>query len=193
MPNYEVEMKFPHPNLAAFEEYLLKLQPQEIGPAILETDSYFDRPGVPARDDQGAMGELRGKDEWLRIRQWGTGSQVLTYKGPLVDEETKTRVEIQSPIESGRELLRYLGFMEILQVKKYRRRAHFVHDDLHVNVLLDDVWSLGSFVELEIPDVPAAQKDNAVEALKSVAEKLQLHDPENSGYAILLLEQMEQS
>lgn len=194
MADYEVEMKFPHPNLEAFVESLIRLQDQEIGPTILETDTYFDRIGIGARDDQPAVGQLRRKDEWLRIRCRNTtsckGEEFITYKGPRIDAETKTRIEIESPIKNGLELLRHLGFREILQIKKYRREARFVHGEFNIKVLLDDVWDLGSFVELELSS-PSSGKDKAIDALKSVAKKLQLGPPENSGYAILLLERAE--
>ena len=86
---YEVEQKFPVPDMAAVQKRLA-----ELGAAVaawqLEVDLYFAH---PAKD-------FARTDEALRIRTIGTANYV-TYKGPKIDQTTKTREEIELPLPGG--------------------------------------------------------------------------------------------
>jgi adenylate cyclase, class 2 len=100
-------------------------------------DIYFNSP----------LRDFKKTDEALRIRIKDEGTR-LTYKGPKLDSETKSRqeltVEIDSP-ERMDEVLRSLGFFPSAEVRK--RRIKYVLGD--VTFALDDVQGLGLFLEVE--------------------------------------------
>jgi len=86
-------------------------------------------------------------DEAFRIRSV-SGSNVLTYKGPKLDPLSKTRVEIEVNVDcldDTRELFERLGFTPAMEIVKTRR--YYRHEDL--DVCLDDVEGLGTYVEVE--------------------------------------------
>lgn len=127
----EVEIKAPCKDL---EKKLAKLGAKEVGTENHE-DIYFNS---PYRD-------FRESDEALRVRKVN-GKYVLTYKGPRIDSETKTREEIEIPTEPEIiEILRNLGFKDAATVRK--RRKIFKLKNLIVS--LDQVENLGNFVEIE--------------------------------------------
>ncbi len=104
----------------------------------LEEDVYFNSP----------FRDFRKSDEALRVRRDEEGV-TITYKGPKVDDETKTREEIKLKVEDFEKavkLLEKLGFKRVREVKKVREL--FEVDG--VLVCLDEVFGLGSFVEFEV-------------------------------------------
>ena len=205
MPDYEVELKFPVPDIGAFEKLLLTKQPQELGPPVLEIDDYYDR------ED----GSFRTNDEWLRVRRYTqkdfpdkpVPKAVMTYKGPRREGGTKTRIEIQSQLDNADTWLETIfDYHLIVQVRKYRRSAVFKVSGepgtlggaagATVKIELDDVWTLGSYVELEIAGIKESMIGQAEAAIKKVATEL-LGDaaakPEQRGYAMILLDKMEKA
>jgi len=103
-----------------------------------EIDLYFNS---PVRD-------FRKSDEALRIRKDSEGVKI-TYKGPKIDPETKTREEIEIEVddyEKAVELLRRLGFVPVREVAKRRR----IYKLENVTICFDEVKELGTFVEIEI-------------------------------------------
>lgn len=86
-------------------------------------------------------------DEALRIRSLG-GQAVLTYKGPKLDKVSKTRVEIETPVDgtAAAKIFHALGFMEAGAVRK--RREIFRAGE--ITVCLDTVEGLGEFLEVEL-------------------------------------------
>ena len=180
---YEVEQKFPVADMAEVEAALAAC-----GAAISETrrevDVYYAH---PARD-------FATTDEALRIRRVGTANRI-TYKGPKLDATTKTRREIElelPPQEEGAAawagLLEALGFQPVAEVRKRRRKAMVSWQDRRVEVSLDDVDGLGTFVELEL----MADDDVGIEAAKaciaSLADHLGLSGSERRSYMELLLQ-----
>jgi adenylate cyclase class 2 len=98
-------------------------------------------------------------DECLRLRRrrWENGKEEksLTYKGPKIDLETKTRKEIEIPIcvsEQWEEMLQVLGFRFWSKIRKFRRQGELQISGQLLNVCLDSLPELNgeSFVELEI-------------------------------------------
>jgi adenylate cyclase class 2 len=79
-------------------------------------------------------------DEALRLRSDG-GRQVMTYKGPKLDARSKTREEIEQPVDYDRmaTTLHRLGFHDFLKVEKIR--SDYVLDE--VTISLDRVNGLG--------------------------------------------------
>lgn len=177
---YEVEIKFAEPDLADLRDRLTRLgaQKREIRE---QEDRYFNHPG---RD-------FARTDEALRIRQDGSNTEI-TYKGPKVDANTKTRVEIEIALAEGAsreqmaDILVSLGFRPVLAVKKRREIWHCPRDQRDVEIALDEVSGLGHFVELETAadetTLPAAR-----ETLESLAAELGLSRRERRSYLEMLL------
>ena len=111
---------------------------------VTQEDTYFD---APDRD-------FADTDEALRIRRERRGDDdpavaALTYKGPLVEEASKTRQEAETHVEDGaalRSILEGLDYQQAATVRKERTR-YSVED---CTVTLDAVEGLGEFVEIEI-------------------------------------------
>lgn len=177
----EVELKFHLPDEDALRS---ALSPFAIDwhPAEEQVDLYFNH---PARD-------FAQTDEAVRLRQMGD-KNVITYKGPKLDATTKTRREIELPIASGKEglvqfgqLLEVLSFRRVAEVRKVRTKGKLTWQGWSVEVALDQVTGVGSFVELEIQaeenDLPAART-----AILELAARLNLTQQERRGYLEMLL------
>jgi adenylate cyclase class 2 len=102
-----------------------------------QSDIYF---AAPHRD-------FAKTDEALRIRSL-EGQAVLTYKGPKLDNVSKTRKEFETPVDEATttQILHALGFSEAGVVRKNRE----VFRTGDITVCLDAVESLGEFLEVEI-------------------------------------------
>jgi len=100
-----------------------------------QTDVYFSH---PCRD-------FKKTDEALRVRKI-KDEYFLTYKGPKLDQETKTREEIQIKVNGQiLELLKKLGFSRVKEVDKKRR----IYEWDNLRICLDRVKNLGEFLEIE--------------------------------------------
>ncbi|MPM87744.1 Adenylate cyclase CyaB [bioreactor metagenome] len=86
-------------------------------------------------------------DEALRIRSLG-GRSLLTYKGPKLDKVSKTRVEIETPVDGTAvaKIFHSLGFLEAGAVRKKRE----IFRAGEIIVCLDAVEGLGEFLEVEL-------------------------------------------
>lgn len=151
---YEVEVKV----RADHETVRAALQEEDarrIG-TVAQSDIYYD---APHRN-------FAETDEALRIRREVSpddSETVLTYKGPLVEADSKTREEIETPLVSRDEfetILDALGFEPAATVEKERERWHL---DGYV-VSLDRVNGLGQFVEVE-----AEAAEDAIESTREGA------------------------
>jgi len=132
----EIEIKARVPSLEAIEARLREKGARYLGEEE-QVDAYFNH---PCRD-------FAATDEALRLRR-ARGRVILTYKGKKLDAVTKTREELSVGVddyEAAKQILLRLGFVEVAQVKKLRRR-YSLGDYL---VELDSVANLGAFVEVE--------------------------------------------
>ena len=177
---YEVEQKFPAADLAVVRGKLLGLG-ASFQASLSQADSYFAH---PARD----FGKT---DEALRLRQIGD-ENLITYKGPKLDAQTKTRREIELPLAPGGaafdqfvELLNCLGFRRVLTVCKQREPGLLAWEGQSVHLALDQVSGLGSFVELEIT-ADGSTLQQAKAAVMSLAARLGLGPSERKSYLELL-------
>lgn len=180
--DYEVEMKFRLTSPAEIRAQLEGLGVTFSGP-IEQRDMYFNH---PSRD-------FAQTDEAFRIRSIGEENR-LTYKGPKVDAQTKTRQENEVSIEKGdaaREqmaaMLTSLGFRQVRTIIKYRQSGHLFWEGVTIELAIDDVPSIGQFIELEaIADDSGWQ--TVRDSLVRLAEKLLLTDPERRSYLELHIE-----
>ncbi|MCS7144216.1 MAG: class IV adenylate cyclase [Archaeoglobaceae archaeon] len=86
-------------------------------------------------------------DEALRLR---VDKKVkLTYKGPKIDSETKSREEVNVEVNNFHEalkLLEFLGFRKFRAVKKLRK----IYRMDKAIICVDSVEGLGDFIEIEV-------------------------------------------
>jgi adenylate cyclase class 2 len=179
---FEVEQKHRFDDAAAFIERLESMG-AKLGAPIEQSDRYFAH---PARD-------FAETDEALRIRTVGSRSFV-TYKGPKLDTTTKTRRELELPLEPQDddgsrfgELLNALGFTPVAVVRKNRRPFHLNRQGREIEGALDEVDGLGTFVELEL-SADEAGLDAARRIVAALADELALGQSERRSYLEMLLE-----
>ncbi|MFB6095216.1 MAG: class IV adenylate cyclase [Halodesulfurarchaeum sp.] len=149
---------------------------------VTQVDTYFD---APHRD-------FAETDEALRLRreQGSAGGKKprITYKGPLVEEASKTRAEHETAVGSAEavsKILESIGFAAAATVKKKRTRFEVGE----VTLTLDTVVGLGEFVEVE-KTVPESDIEEARESAYDLLRELGL-DPETQirrSYLELVLE-----
>ena len=188
---YEVELKV-RADHDAVEERLDALGATALG-RVRQVDTYYD---APHRD-------FAETDEALRVREEtaasGTGhgetgrdgetETRLTYKGPLVEAESKTREEAETAVadpDATRAILGGLDFEPAATVRKERGRYRLEG----YTVTLDTVDGLGEFVEVETEVGCESAVEAAREEAAALLERLGL-DPGNgirTSYLGLLLE-----
>ncbi|MBX0285808.1 class IV adenylate cyclase [Halomicroarcula sp. F28] len=176
---YEVEVKVAA-DLAAVAERLDELGATQTGD-VVQVDTYYD---APHRD-------FAETDEALRVRretEAGDTEARITYKGPLVEAESKTREEEETRVDDGETadaIFENLGFSPVATVEKDRR---FYRYDGYT-VTLDDVEGVGEFVEVETEtdeDGVEAAREGAYEVLRELG--LDPGDQTRTSYLGLLLE-----
>ncbi|WP_280586277.1 class IV adenylate cyclase [Halorubrum sp. Boch-26] len=169
---FEVEIKVPA-DVGAVRDRLREVGAERVD-ARRQRDAYYD---APHRD-------FAETDEALRMRREtplpdGVGSAgarsgesgksepettKITYKGPLLDEGSKTRAEHETEVvdpEATAGILSGLGFEPAATVEK--RREFWAYDGY--TVTLDAVDGLGEFVEIE----RAVDDESAIEAVRDDA------------------------
>ena len=172
----EIEVKAYAENLVKIKEMLLGM-----GAWVLwegeQVDTYFNH---PARD-------FAATDEALRVREVKSRTAV-TYKGPKLDTQSKTREEIEVQITDGsalKEMLEKLGFTEAGVVRKHRIKLALDECEF----CLDSVENLGEFVEIEVvlpSDSSSSSIDSAKEKVFKLLERLGLTQRERRSYLELL-------
>ena len=168
----EIEVKVPVKDLKALEQRLKRLGARDFGTSY-QRDVYFAHPG---RD-------FAVTDEALRLRV-DNDLSLITYKGPKIDADTKTREELEvsvSSVEVMTQVLERLGFRPVLMVSKKR----VVLGLRGLSVCLDTVEGLGDFVEFEYDDEDLAEGKRRIEELMG---ELHLKGNERRSYLELLLE-----
>jgi adenylate cyclase, class 2 len=178
---FEVEQKHWVEDAAALEAELER-RGVAIGSPMEQMDRYFAH---PSRD-------FAVTDEALRIRSMG-GKSFVTYKGPKLDATTKTRRELELPLDANdgdgghfAELLAALGFTPVAVVRKQRRAFHIESEGRAVEGAIDDVDQVGQFVELELQSDEAGL-ESARQTILDLANELNLGLAERRSYLELLL------
>jgi adenylate cyclase class 2 len=179
--NFEVEKKF---WLSDHQQAIAHLHTHGIQVAAPQeqTDRYFAH---PAKD-------FLQTDEALRLRTVGERNY-LTYKGARIDSTTKTRRELDLPLPDGaaygqefEQLLCLLGFKPLMTIRKLRHKAEYCWQDYPVEICVDEIDQLGSFIELETSS-DLEHLERAKQALESLAVHLALDRPERRSYLELML------
>ena len=182
---YEVEQKFRLPDDEAISRLIARVT--EIGGNWQDPEQHADTYYAhPSRD-------FAATDKALRIRSIGD-CHFVTYKGPKINQETKTRRELELPLNPPKfgpaeldELWQTLGFTPVATVRKTRRKAKLISADWSFSVDLDQVEEVGSFVELDTAS-DESRIASAESALHDLAQSLELTDVIPSSYLCLLLE-----
>lgn len=175
---YEVELKV-RADHSVVRERLAATDATLVG-TVQQEDTYYD---APDRD-------FAETDEALRIRSERTddGTETrLTYKGPLVEQASKTREEAETAVadpDTLADILAGLGYDPAADVSKERTRYRLDG----YTVTLDSVDGLGEFVEVE-RDVED-DIDTAREGARDVMDRLELNADKQirTSYLGLLLE-----
>lgn len=144
----------------------------------LQKDIYFN---APHRD-------LIKSKEVLRLRE-ENGQFILTYKSPNLDtSKSKARPEIElkiSDLEAMKSILEHLGFSVVAEVKKHRRS--YIYEEIEIG--LDEVESLGTFVEISTFVKDKKELETARQSIEAIMQKLGLSKDhlEEKSYLEMLL------
>lgn len=188
---YEVELKV-RADHGAVRDRLDALGATHVG-QVRQVDTYYD---APHRN-------FAESDEALRIREERADASGgddgrkgenemetrLTYKGPLVERESKTREEAETAVadaDAMRAALDGLGFEPAATVEKERERYRAEG----YTVTLDAVDGLGEFVEVETEVPREAEVEAARDGATALLERLGLDSEAGirTSYLGLLLE-----
>ena len=167
--------------------------------SLLHEDTYYNMP-IELRD-------FKETDEALRIRKSvkfyrdepknKQQNYYITYKGAKLDDSTKTRKEMESKVEDGeilKDILRTLGFREVLTVKKERELYSFTYQDKKIEVLIDYLPVLEQhFIEVELLVEEESHIQQARELLFSFLNNFNI-DKQNSirkSYLELIIEKLQ--
>lgn len=178
---YEVEVKVPADH-DSVRNRLGALGAESLG-TVVQRDTYYDAPHRAFAETDEALRVRRIHDE--ATAEGEPDETRITYKGPRVDRESKTRREHETRVDDDEtvdSLLRALGFDPVAVVEKRR-------DSYHVDgytVTLDTVTDVGDYVEVE---TESDDVDTAREGAFRVLDDLGL-DPDDqvrTSYLGLLL------
>ena len=174
----EVEVKA---KINSFKELEEKLA--EIGAAKakkeFQEDIYFNSPVV----------DFAETDEALRIRTTKENDETnifITYKGPKIDKESKTRREIEMGIEDSQkcsDIFEEIGFKKVRTVRK--NRQYYTFENFEIS--LDDIEGLDPYMEIEIALSDGEDYSQAQNSIFDLFEKLGITDGfERTSYLELL-------
>jgi len=161
--NLEIEIKARVQSLQDVEKKIIEMGGIFVREELQE-DEYFSHP----------CKDFANTDEALRLRKNGSNI-ILTYKGKRIDNITKTREEYEAIVNGEiREILIKLGFSPFANISK-TRKIYILGD---IEISLDNVKELGSFVEIE---THGDYKDGK-ERIMDLAKKLSLGNLEKRSY-----------
>jgi adenylate cyclase class 2 len=193
---YEVEVKVSadHDAVhAALADGAVGGETPEAAGTVAQADTYFDAPhrefaetdeafrvrrvatATPGFERRGELGT--DIDRVLAGNATASSESRVTYKGPLVEAESKTREEFETTVGDGdemRDIVTRLGFDAAATVRKLRTR--YAVGDL--TVLLDAVEGVGEYVEVETEVGTEAEVEAARERAYAVLRDLGL-DPDD--------------
>ncbi|USZ72299.1 class IV adenylate cyclase [Natronosalvus halobius] len=190
---YEVELKVEVP--ATLEAVRARLEALDATreATVVQADTYYDAPHRSFAES----------DEALRIRREAVDADAdtavalhdvdhearVTYKGPLLEDDSKTRAEHETAVGDGETMdaaLTKLGFEPVATVEKRRERYSLEG----YTVTLDAVEGAGEFVEVEADAETEAEIESVREGAAAILERLDLDPAEQlrTSYLELVLE-----
>jgi len=144
-----------------------------------QEDSYFNSP----------IKDFGITDEALRIRKVRiseTSKIFITYKGPKIDSQSKTREEIEVGIEDASKLTKifqHLGFKKVATVIKNRT----IYNLNQYIISLDEVEGLGPYMEIETDLEDGSEFSDELNKIFDIFKKLHITDGfERTSYLELL-------
>ncbi|MBQ1782005.1 class IV adenylate cyclase [Methanobrevibacter sp.] len=174
----EVEVKAKIDNFEDMEKKLNELGALKTKKEFQE-DIYFNSPVV----------DFAKTDEALRIRTTKENDITnifITYKGPKIDANSKTRKEIEMGIEDSEKcagIFEAIGFKKVRAVRKDRQ--YFTYENFEIS--LDDVEGLDPYMEIEIALEDGSDYNDAQKSIFELFEKLGITDGfERTSYLELL-------
>jgi adenylate cyclase class 2 len=167
---YEVEVKV-EADLEAIRARLDELDAEHVD-SVEQVDTYYD---APHRN-------FAATDEAFRVREERTADDAvtkITYKGPLVEDDSKTREEFETQVgdsDTMRTIAESLGFDPAATVRKERERYAIEG----FTVTLDTVDGVGEFVEVETDVETESDVETARESAFDLLEDLGLDPAEQT-------------
>ncbi len=173
---FEVEIKAHLDDLTRIQSGLIQLGAL-YKKTFQQTDIYLQHP----------IRNFAQTDEALRIR-YSEDKNYITYKGPKIDQTSKTREEIEIEFHEPDKLLKLLrkiGFTIVREVSKFRQ----IYALDEITICLDTINGLGNFIELEIDVSNENEIIIAKNQLLLILDKLQIpsNKLERRSYLELLL------
>ena len=170
----EVEVKAKINSFEEMEEKLEKIGAEKSKTEFQE-DIYFQSPIV----------DFAKTDEALRVRT--TNNNIfITYKGPKLNKDAKTRKEVEMNIESAqkaKDIFEEIGFKEARTVRK--NRQYYTFENFEIS--LDDVEGLSPYMEIEVGLEDGEDYSKAQDEIFKLFEKLGITDGfERTSYMELL-------
>ena len=145
-----------------------------LGATLLAIENHHDLYFNPHQRD------FKESDEALRIRIKEEGAR-LTYKGPKLDQTTKSRLERTVKIDDPQQMeqiLLTLGFVLSAQVRK--RRSKYSYEG--AVLAIDEVEGLGRFVEVEAEGEGEGDYEEQKRKVLSILNRLGLNESIRSSY-----------
>ena len=162
----------------------LKSRGADVSEPVRQHDRVFGLPGVP--------GASENSEPWLRIRteiKLGDTTSYLTLKKSVTNQldsiEHETIVDNEDEVEH---IITQLGFVPYSDLTKTRRKAHVGE----IELCLDIVEPLGSFIEAEKLTGDDADYEAVVDELWSILEPLGVSraDTVTDGYDVLMIKML---
>lgn len=174
----EVEVKAEINDFDEMEKKILQLGAVKTKTEFQE-DLYFNSPTVDfAETDEALRIRTTKRDEIKNI--------FITYKGPKINKQAKTRKEVEMAIEDskkGKDILESIGFKQVRAVRK--NRQYFQYENFEIS--LDDVEGLRPYMEIEISLPDGTDYKDAQDSIFELYEKLGITDGfETTSYLELL-------
>lgn len=170
----EVEVKARIDDFADMEDRLYRLGAAKTKTEFQE-DIYFQSPIV----------DYAETDEALRIRTTDNDT-FITYKGPKLNSDAKTRKEVEMRIESAEkaaDIFAEIGFTPARTVRKSRQ--YYTYENFEIS--LDDVEGLPPYMEIEVALDDGTDYSQAQERIFELFEMLGITDGfERTSYMELL-------
>ena len=182
---FEVELKFPVESHDSIRQQITTMEVTKSSTSE-HSDEYFNH----------VLLDFAAQDIALRIRS-RDNRNVLTYKGPNLDQRAKVREEIELDLNAEdkskfRQMLLGMGFHSVASVLKKRDSISIVVDQQAIEICLDEVEGVGTFVELEQVVADKSEIESAKAHLESLASTLGItSQPTTVSYLEMLLDSAE--